>query len=96
MECELCTLPLVNGRKKHRWKDEVLNNLCAQSKYAWEVWIEAGRPSSRPEFDEKCRLRRKVRKKVRSCAAKVERLKLRPGRGIRCLPLVAGVGSRLQ
>ena len=63
VECGLHTLPLTNERKRRRWKDEVLNNLCAQSKNAWKVWVKAGRPPSRPEFDEKHRLRCEVRQK---------------------------------
>jgi len=61
----------MEERSIARWKDEVLNNLCAQSRDAREVWIETGRPSSGPEFGEKCRLRHEVSKRVRSCAAKV-------------------------
>jgi len=61
VECRLCTLPLVNGRKRL---------VCS-------VWIEAGRSSSGPELVEKGRLRCEVRNSVRSCAAKSERLKIR-------------------
>ena len=75
VECGLQTLPLTNGRKSHRWKDEVLNNLCALSKNARKVWVKVGRPPSGPEFDEKCRLRREVWK--RFCAGKAERLRIR-------------------
>ena len=72
VECGLHTLLLTNGRRRHRWKDEVLNSLCAQSKNAWKVWAKAGRPPSGPEFDEKCRLRREVRWRVRFCAASTQ------------------------
>ena len=47
-------------------------NLCALSKDAWKVWVNAGQPSSGPEFDEKCRLRCEVRQTVRFNAGKAE------------------------
>ena len=46
IECGLHTLSLTNGRKRHRLKDEVLNNLCALSMDARKVWVKAGQPSS--------------------------------------------------
>ena len=58
-------------------KDEVLTNLYALSKDAQKVWVKAGQPSTGPEFDEMCRLRREVRQRVRFSAGKTERLRIR-------------------
>ena len=46
--------------------------MCALSKDGQKVWVKAGQPSSRPEFVEKCRLRREVRQRVRFNAGKAE------------------------
>ena len=73
----LSTLPLVSGRKNKVWKDKQLSDLCEGSWQARKLWVEAGRPQGGPLYDEKCRLRRDVRKRVRFCAARDERVKIR-------------------
>ena len=70
------TLPHVQPRKPRRWKDDTLTVLCAQSQSAWRAWKEAGCPSEGSLFEEKCRLRRAVKRRVRFCAAKAERLRI--------------------
>ena len=66
------SLPLLQHRKKLRWRDSTLTALCAKSRIARKVWREAGSPSNGPLYDEKCHLRRAVRKRVRFCAAQAE------------------------
>ena len=50
--------------------------MCAQSRAAQAAWKEAGRLGKGPLFDEKSRLRRAVRKRVRFCAARSERMRM--------------------
>lgn len=69
-------LPHVQSRRKRGWRDDTLTRLCAQSRAARAAWIGAGRPDEGPLFDEKGRLRRAVRKRVRFCAARSERLRM--------------------
>ena len=79
-------LPHVQPRRRARWRDDTLSCLCAQSRAARAAWKEAGRPGEGPLFDEKSRLRRAVRKRVRFCAARSERMRMqRRERG--CLQL---------
>ena len=66
------SLPLLQHRKKLRWRDSTLTALCAKSRIARKVWREAGSPSNGPLYDEKCHLHRAVRKRVRFCAAQAE------------------------
>ena len=66
------SLPLLQHRKKLRWRDSTLTALCAKSRIARKVWREADSPSNGPLYDEKCHLRRAVRKRVRFCAAQAE------------------------
>ena len=54
----------------------LLSWLCAQSRAARAAWKEAGCPGEGPVFEEKCRLHRAVRKRVRFCAARSERLQM--------------------
>jgi len=65
-------LPCVQPRKGRKWRDDVLSGLCAKSRSARAAWKDAGCPSSGPLCDEKSRLRRAVRKRVRWCAARSE------------------------
>ena len=50
--------------------------MCAQSRAARAAWKEAGRPGEGPLFDEKSRLCRGLRKRVRFCAARSERMRM--------------------
>ena len=77
VECGLNTLPLINGKKKRVWKDKQLSDLCENSRKARDCWKKAGRPRSGPLYEEKSRLRCEVRRRVRFCAGKAERLKIR-------------------
>ena len=65
-------LPSIEPRRKKRWRDDTLSCLRAQARL---VWKSAGLPTEGPLFDEKIRLRSAVRKRVRWCAAKAERLR---------------------
>ena len=67
-------LPHVQPRRKTRWRDDTLSCLCAQSSAARRAWKEAGRPTEGPLYEEKGRLRRAVRRRMRFCAAQAERL----------------------
>ena len=69
-------LPHVQPRRKAKWRDDTLSHLCAQSRAARAAWKEAGRPGEGPLFDEKCRLHRAVRKRLRFCAARSERVRV--------------------
>ncbi len=68
-------LPSVQPRKKSRFRDDTLSRLCAQSRAARAAWRAAGSPSEGPLSEEKNRLRRAVRKRVRWCAARSERVR---------------------
>ena len=70
------TLPLIQPRKPQRWKDDTLTALCAQSRSARRAWKDAGCPSEGLFFEEEGRLRRAVRRRVRFCAAKAERMRI--------------------
>ena len=67
------TLPHVQPRRKRKWWDDALSCLCAQSSGARRSWVDAGRPSTGTLFTEKNRLCRVVRRRIRFCAARVER-----------------------
>ena len=67
------SLPHLQSKKAHKFSDRTLSQLCAQSKEAWRVWCEGGRPSSGPLYDAKCTMRRKVRQRIKFCAAMEER-----------------------
>ena len=69
-------LPSKQPRNSRKWKDNVLSSLCAKSQQARAAWKSAGCPSKGPLSEEKNRLRRVVRKRVRWCAAKSERLRV--------------------
>ena len=66
------TLPVKKAESRHRFKDATLSALCAQSSLARRKWIDEGRPMDGPIYEEKCGLRRAVRKRVRYCAAQEE------------------------
>lgn len=63
-------LPCTQPRKKSRWRDDTL------SRAARVAWKEAGCRTGGPLFEEKGRLRRTIRKRVRFCAAQSERLRI--------------------
>jgi len=69
-------LPLVHPRRPTRWRDDTLSCLCTQSRAARAAWKEAGCPLEGPLYEEKGRLRRAVRRRVRFCAARAERLRI--------------------
>ena len=66
-------LPCVQPKRRSRFRDDVLNRLCAQSRAARAAWRDAGSPPNGPLSEEKNRIRRAVRKRVRWCAARTER-----------------------
>ena len=66
-------LPCVQPKRRSRFRDDVLSRLCAQSCAARAAWRDAGSPPDGPQFEEKNRLRRAARKRVRWCAARTER-----------------------
>ena len=66
------SLPLLQHKKKPRWKDTTLTSLGAKSRLAHQAWREAGSPADGTLYNEKCQLRRAVRKRVRFCAAQDE------------------------
>ena len=66
-------LPCVQPRRRTRWRDDTLSCLFAQSRAARVAWKG---PSEGPLFEEKGRLHRAVRKRVRFCAARSERLRM--------------------
>ena len=86
------TLPLIQPRKPRRWKDDTLTALCAQSRSACRAWKDADCPSEGPLFEEKSRLHRAVRRRVRFCAAKAERMRIQR----RDKKFVAGARSRFR
>ena len=69
-------LPRVQPKGHSKWKDDILSRLCAQSSAARKAWKLAGTPSEGPLFEEKGRLRRAVRQRVRFCAARAERQRI--------------------
>ncbi len=69
-------LPHVQQKRKTRWRDETLSCLCGQSCAARKAWEEAGYPTEGPLYEEKGRLRRTVKRRVRFCAARAERLRI--------------------
>ena len=69
-------LPLIRPRGQSHGRDDILSRLCTQSRAARAAWKEAGAPQEGPLYDEKGRLRRAVRQRVRYCAAKAGRLRI--------------------
>ena len=69
-------LPCVEPRKKKKWRGDALTCLCAQSQKVCIAWKNAGNPDKGTLFEEKNRLQRAERKRVRWCAAKSERLRV--------------------
>ena len=69
-------LPLIEPKRKTRWKDDVLSRLCAQSRVARQAWRDAGSPAAGPHYEEKGRLRRAVRRRIQFCAAMAERRRI--------------------
>ena len=67
------TLPTVRLPSSPRYKDKTLSALCAQSRMALSRWKASGCPSSGSLHEEKCRLRRAVRRRVHFCAAQAEK-----------------------
>ena len=67
------TLPHLKPKKAHKFRDRTLSQLCVNSKEAWRVWCEEGRPPSGPLYDAKCALQREVRQRMKFCAAMEER-----------------------
>ena len=70
------TLPLIQSQRSQKYKDSNLTALCAQSRAARRAWREANSPTEGPLYDEKCRLRRAVKRRVRYCAAQAENRKI--------------------
>ena len=70
------TLAICNGKKKRWHRDDELKALCAQGREVKRAWREAGCPGDGVLYDQKTLIRRAVRKRVRVCAAKVERMRI--------------------
>ena len=66
------TLPHVRQSQTQRWNDSTLTTLCSESRQARKASKEAGTTAEGPIYDEKCRLRRAVGKRIRFCAAQAE------------------------
>ena len=69
-------LPCVQPRRRTKWRDEVLNCLCVQSLQARAAWRDAESREEGPLSEEKNRLWRAMRKRVRWCAARSKRLRV--------------------
>ena len=69
-------LPIIQPKKGRKWRDDVLSGLCAKSRQAHAAWKSAGCPPAGLLYEEKNRLRCAVRKRIRWCAAKSERLRV--------------------
>ena len=72
------TLPQVQGKRTSRYRDNMLSCPCVQSRVARKAWRKAGGPSDGPLYEEKGRLRRAVRRRVRFCAATAEHMHYNP------------------
>ena len=70
-------LPSIQTKRERKWRDDVLSGPCAKSRQAHAAWKSAGCPSEGLLYEEKNRLKRAVRKRIRWCAAKSERLEYR-------------------
>ena len=68
-------LPSFEPKRKKKWRDDFLSCLCAKSQQDCMAWKSAGSPTEGPLFEEKSRLRSAVRKRIRWCAARDERLR---------------------
>ena len=71
------TLPHSQKRNSQRYQDSTLSSLCVRSRMARRSWREAGCPREGPLYDEKRNLRRAVRRRVKICAAKRVRYRIR-------------------
>ena len=69
------TLPHVRQSQRQCWNDSTLTTVCSESRQVRKAWKKAGTPAEGPIYDEKCRLRRAVRKRIRFCAAQAENRK---------------------
>ena len=69
-------LPCIQPKRRSQFRDDVLSRLCAQSRAARAAWRDAGSPPDGPLSEEKNRMRRAVRRRVRWCAARTERLRV--------------------
>ena len=90
-EAAMKTLPQVQGRKTSKYWDATLSCLCVQSRVARKAWLEAGCPSEGPLHEEKGRLRRAVRRRVRFVLQHQNIVESKGERG--CLPLELEAGS---
>ena len=69
-------LLIIQPKKGRKWRDDVLSGLCAKSRQAHAAWKSAGCPPAGLLYEEKNRLRCAMRKRIRWCAAKSERLRV--------------------
>ena len=71
MEAAKRCLPQRKVKKKKSYvKDKQLKNLCKISKAAWNMWRDAGRPSSGPLAEEKKHSKKNVRQFVAAARAR--------------------------
>ena len=70
-------LPVFQPKGTQRWRDPTLAALCVKSRLARGKWKAAGSPREGSLFEEKCKLRREVRRRVRFCAAQRKKSQLR-------------------
>ena len=75
--CAVESLPSKGVKKpKKTFKDATLSALCSQSRSARQKWRENGSKPEGPLYDEKCRLKREVKKRLRYCTAQAENRRL--------------------
>ena len=79
-------LPCVQPRRKTKWRDDILSHLCGQSRQASATWRNAGCPAEGPLLEEKITLWKGVRKRVRWCVARAERLQVQKRDKAVCCP----------
>ena len=74
-DCAVRLLPCIQPKKRKKWKDDILSGLCLKSYLTCASWKNAGCPSYSPLYEQKNRSRRAVRKRIRRCVAKSERMR---------------------
>ena len=85
-------LPYVQPKRRSGFRDDVLSRLRAQSCAARAAWRDPRSSPDGPQFEEKHRLRRAVRKRVRWCAE--EQKDRVPREGTDSLQLVTTIDSK--
>ena len=68
-------MPCIRSKRDKKWRDDTLSGLCVKSHLAHCTWKKAGCPPDGPLYEEKNRSRHAVRKRIRWCAARSERMR---------------------